>query len=90
MAFDCIAWRDTGPPLNGGGSSLPAGVFGHSALAFGGGGAGSTGFTSHPQSPSVFMKMATPELDAGSCWYDHDMSNTLGVADIFSEDPSKY
>ncbi|KAK9915554.1 hypothetical protein WJX75_000649 [Coccomyxa subellipsoidea] len=40
----------------------------------------------HPQSPSVFMKMQTPDLDAGTCWYDHDVPPTLGVADIFSDD----
>ena len=47
------------------------------------------GFASHPQSPTVFMKMATPELDATSCWYDQDMTTSLGVADIFSDDPSR-
>ncbi len=62
-----------------GAMGLPA-MGGYGALA------GGLGLAMHPQSPSVFMKMQTPDLDAGTCWYDHDVPPTLGVADIFSDD----
>lgn len=49
---------------------------------------GGMGLPMHPQSPG-FMKMQSPELDAGSCWFDQDMAPSLGVADIF-DDPGRF
>lgn len=34
-------------------------------------------------SPSSFMKLQTPEMDAG-CWWDHE-GPSIGVADIFAD-----
>lgn len=65
----------------GAGMGLPA--LGYGALP------GALGLAMHPQSPNVFMKMQTPDLDAGACWYDHDVPPTLGVADIF-DDAAKF
>ena len=44
----------------------------------------------HAQSPG-FMKMHSPDLDAGSCWFDNDVgAANLGVADIFDDPSGKF
>ena len=82
LVHDCCVGAAVGAGDAGmdGAMGLPA-LGGYGALA---GGLGLA--MHHPQSPSVFMKMQTPDLDAGTCWYDHDVPPTLGVADIFSDD----
>ncbi|CAL5218665.1 g370 [Coccomyxa viridis] len=49
-----------------------------------------SGFQSHPQSPSVYMKMPMRDLDTGSCWYESDVPQALGVSDIFDTDHPKF
>ncbi|CAK0773013.1 hypothetical protein CVIRNUC_004022 [Coccomyxa viridis] len=53
-------------------------------------GTGMSGFQSHPQSPSVYMKLPMRDLDTGSCWYESDVPQALGVSDIFDADHSKF
>ncbi|BDA44165.1 Transcription factor E2F3 [Coccomyxa sp. Obi] len=80
------AMNPTGPSASGAGDAV-MGM--DAAMGLGGYGAltGGLGLAMHhPHSPSVFMKMQTPDLDAGTCWYDHDIPPTLGVADIFSDE----
>ena len=37
------------------------------------------------------MKMQSPDLDAGSCWFDNDVgAASLGVADIFDDPSGKF
>ena len=42
------------------------------------------------QRHSVFLLLQMRDLDTGSCWYESDVPQALGVSDIFDADHSKF
>jgi hypothetical protein len=74
--------------INGGsaGPGPAAGPFpGHPILP----GFGGTPLNGRPTQSPGFLKMQSPDLDTGACWFDHDVGPaSLSVVDIFGDDPA--
>ena len=43
-----------------------------------------------PLRRSLFLLLQMRDLDTGSCWYESDVPQALGVSDIFDADHSKF